>query len=182
MFILQLVLDFILRIYSYQALGEAVRINAPGEVTSLRALEQAIAALNAATPEVSAELLLALTWVESRHDPRAVSRVEGGHRKTGIPAWTTPPANVSGPFFCGPTQTEAGMSWDKCKSFQDATVAYQTTVVELNKWLAFCKKDLSCALSGYNGGVAGTKGNHKYANYILWRAKLIKKSIGLTTT
>lgn len=132
-------------------------------------------ATNVATADMPADILLGMSFVESRHQPNAVSRVEGGKRLTGVPRWTYPPKGVTGPYFCGVTQASAGMSWKKCVELQDLFVAYVTTVEEMEKWLKVCKGNLHCALTGYNAGFPGIKQGTPYAGWVKYRARLLKK-------
>src|SRR2546423_11590848 len=79
------------------------------------AYAHASAAIDAASPRVEAELLLAVALVESRFDPTATSRVEGAARKTGHYPWTAPPRGLDAraSLYCGPPQTFA-RSWRDC--------------------------------------------------------------------
>jgi hypothetical protein len=94
------------------------------------------AASAAATDEVPVELLLGIAFVESRFDPTAVSRVEGGTRRTGRYPPTTPPARLDrhASLFCGPLQTYAA-SWPACVRMRNLDVAYAAGVAELREWL-----------------------------------------------
>lgn len=147
-------------------------------LTKESSYEQARAALESATQEIPAEILLAMAWVESRYSPDAVSRIENGVRVTGIPLWKTPPNNTSS-FFCGVTQVSAGNSWIKCKQFHDVAVSYRTTIIELNLWLSprICNHNLNCALTGYSGGFPAIKVGNHYAATVMWRAGLIKNAL-----
>lgn len=161
-------------------LGQAVLEVSPR--TYLNAKEatiQAQAALEAETPDIPAEVLLGIAWVESRYYPTAVSRIEKDSRVTGIPNWKSPPKGTRS-FFCGVTQINAGNSWKKCREARDVFLAYRTTVKELTAWMSprICGKDLRCALTGYSGGFRALKSKTRlYANYVLRRADLIKKAI-----
>ena len=161
-------------------LSEAVVQTAPRYLTKEAALLHTAAAIEASTPNFSAELLLGLAYVESRYLPGATSRVESGHRKTGIPPWENPPEYVHGPYFCGVTQVMADMSWSKCLQLRDVKLAYKTAAKELTSWLAICKKRkepdlLSCSLLGYGGGgPAIVLGTSTYPNRVIEMAAWIR--------
>lgn len=161
-------------------LGPAVLETAPDTyLTEEEAYVQSLATLEAETSTVSAELLLAMAWTESRYYPTAVSRIENGRRVTGIPRWKSPPKGARN-FFCGVTQISAGNSWRKCKSVQDVFSAYKETIKELEQWMSprVCGRNLRCALTGYSGGFAAIKsGTNNYASFVLNRAKLIKRKM-----
>lgn len=161
-------------------LGSAVLETAPGTyLNSEEAYTQALAATEAATPDIPEEVLLGLAWVESRYYPTAVSRVENGKRVTGIPKWKSPPKGTHS-FFCGVTQISAGDSWEKCRSVQDVYLAYRTAVKELTAWMStkICNRNLRCALAGYDGGFQATKyKTSRYAEYVLQRSNLIKNTM-----
>jgi hypothetical protein len=160
-------------------IADAAFETSPGTyLTKEGSYEQARAALKAATPEISAEVLLGLAWVESRYHAGAVSRVEDGKRVTGVPRWKSPPSGTRS-FFCGVTQVSAGDSWKKCREFQDVHLAYQTAIIELNRWLAprVCNHNLVCALTGYNGGFPAIKVGTRYAATVMWRSRLIKRAL-----
>lgn len=160
-------------------LGPATLAVSPNTyLTEQSAYEQAFAALAAATPELPADILLGMAWVESRYSPDAVSRVEGNARRTGIPLWKSPPKGTRS-FFCGVTQVSAEDSWDRCRKFHDVFEAYRTAVVELKRWLSprICNHDLICALTGYNGGFPAIKVGTRYATIVMWRAQLIRRAL-----
>src|SRR6185436_1125342 len=73
------------------------------------------AAHEAATDQVSAEVLLAMAFIESRFETHTISRIEGKRRVLGRYLSTTPPKklNKRGSMYCGPLQTRA-KSWDDC--------------------------------------------------------------------
>lgn len=159
--------------------GDAIYKVSPGTyLTREGSYEQARAALEASNKEISAEILLAMAFFESRYSINAVSRIENGVRKTGIPVWRIPPVNTRS-FFCGVTQASAGDSWVKCQKFHNVELAYRTTVFELIQWLSprICNHDLRCALTGYNGGFPAIKSGNNYASSIIHRANLIKKAL-----
>lgn len=147
-------------------------------LTKETSYEQARAALEVSTQEIPTEILLAMAWLESRYSTNVVSRLENGIRKTGIPAWKTPPKNTRS-FFCGVTQASAGNSWSKCQKLHNISIAYRTTVFELTKWLSprICNHNLNCALTGYSGGFPAIKFGNHYAATIKYRASMIKKAL-----
>lgn len=160
-------------------LGDAMFSTSPGTyLTREKSYEQAAAAIEAATPEIPAEILLGLAWVESRYSPDAVSRVESEKRMTGIPMWKSPPKGTRS-LFCGVTQVSAGNSWEQCRKFHNVHEAYKTAVLELLQWLSprICNHNLRCALTGYNGGFPAIKAGTRYATTVMWRAGLIRKAL-----
>lgn len=160
-----------------QRLAEATRTQAYNYLTPTTAFVHVVAAKMAETPEVPAELLLGMAYVESRYSAAATSRVCDGQRSTGIPTWTTPPSNVSGPYFCGVTQAEAGYSWEKCLGLRNIFVGYATTAVELGKWLKVCHQSIECSLTGYGGGFpAINAGVSTYPARVLSRAARIRRA------
>ncbi len=168
-------------------LAEATRAKAPRYLTPEAALTHAVAAKMAETPEVPAELLLSMAYSESRYIPEATSRVENGVRTTGIPKWSSPPKNVSGPYFCGITQAIAQMSWKRCTELRNIFVAYRTSAIELRKWVRdpHCRKaddQLRCALLGYGGGYAAIKAQTStYPSRVLGRAHALKRATAPAT-
>lgn len=170
-----------------QRLAEVVRARAPRYLTKDSALLHVAAAKSAETNIVSKELLLSMAYSESRYNPRSVSRVEDGVRKGNIPKWTTPPKNVTGPYFCGVTQVMARMSWKRCVEFQDIFLAYRTAAHELGKWFndPYCRKAderMRCALFGYGGGYPAIKAQTlTYPNRVLGRAKAFERAVAGNT-
>ncbi len=111
----------------------------PGNVPAL--------AVQHATPTISAPLLVAIAYHESRFVSTAVSRVK---RRNGSTA-----------LFCGVTQATARDSAD-CVALQDNTTAIARTVDELQRWSAVCRRlhgvaTMQCALQGYAEGMAGAR-------------------------
>lgn len=131
----------------------------------------AIEAVRVATPEVSAELLTAIAYYESRGDVTAVSRVKR--------------ANGSTALFCGVTQATATSEAD-CVALRDVSTALRRTVDELGKWEAMCVRLHAgnpgaavrfdeCALAGYAEGMAGAKrGSNRDARRKLKSEKSLK--------
>lgn len=104
-------------------------------------------AVHHATPTISAPLLVAIAYHESRFDSTAVSRVK---RKNGSTA-----------LFCGVTQATARDRAD-CDALQDDALAIRRSVEELNAWARICKRlhgriTRECMLQGYAEGMAGAR-------------------------
>ena len=140
-------------------LALAIRLHAA--VPSLApevAYAHASAAVAAASPRVSPELLLAIAYVESRYDPTATSRVEGSTRKTGSYPSTIEPANLAphASLYCGPLQTFAP-SWHDCLALRDLQTAYAAGATELATWLrdVRVRGDITRALAGHGCGNFG---------------------------
>lgn len=136
-------------------------------------------ALAAATPHVSAEILVAVAWLESRYSDAALSRMENNRRVTTAPTATTL-ANSHGPFFCGPLQTAAGYSRKKCAAMR-GLAGWQLGAAEIETWLTFCRGDFRCALSGYGCGVKAARakrcGRADYAARALILAVAVRKKV-----
>lgn len=161
------------------SLGDAVYNTSPGTyLTKEESYIHAVAAVEAATSEIPAEVLLGVAWVESRYSSEAVSRLEGKKRVTGIPSWKSPPKGTRS-FFCGVTQVSAEDSWEKCQEFHNVATAYRVLVLELNRWLSprICNHNLTCALTGFNGGFPALKFRTRYALTVMWRVRLIKEAL-----
>ena len=150
------------------------------------------AATAVATADFPVELLLGIAYVESRYDPRALSRREcettdpaNCTRKTGIWPKATRPPKAQPSWFCGPMQTGGYVPWSECQKMRtDVTYAYRVGEQHLQAWfddkrcarLSFDDR-LTCALAGYNGGngaVAGYK-TSKYARWVLFQRDRITK-------
>jgi hypothetical protein len=160
-----------------QHLGLALRLAATHpQLDTADAIAHAHAAAQAATPEVSAELLLAMAFVESRFDPLGVSRVEGHKRRLGRYPSTEPPKRwrKGTSLYCGPLQTFAA-TWDDCMKQRDLEVAYATAVTELSNWLRDrrVRGDMTRALAGYGCGNRGVRSGkcNRYPGRVLWQAK-----------
>ena len=160
-----------------RAVGLAMRLQAAQpELSFWDAYENASAAVEASTPDVQPELLLAIAFVESRFDVTATSRVEGRKRRTGHYAGTTPPSNLNTKMsmYCGPLQTFAG-SWSECMAMRDPHVAYAAGADELETWLRDkrVRGDITRALAGHgcgNHGVTTGKCN-RYPQRVLWQER-----------
>jgi hypothetical protein len=157
-------------------LGLALRLYAATSLGPAEALLHAQAATAAATEQVSAELLIAVAFVESRFDPHWVSRVENGKRVySKHPALTPPKRLTKGTsLYCGALQTRA-LSWEECLAQRDVRLAYLKGAAELASWLRDrrVRGDVTRALAGYgcgNNGVRTGKCN-RYPGRVLWQAR-----------
>lgn len=141
-----------------ERLGLAMQLHAAMELPMRDAYEHATAAIEAATPHVRPELLLAIAFVESRYDVTSISRVERGVRKGGRYPSRRPPRDLdrTGSLFCGPLQTFA-RSWDACLQMRDLRVAYTAGAQELELWLRDRRVhgDIKRALAGHGCGNHG---------------------------
>jgi hypothetical protein len=160
-----------------QHFGLALRLAATHpQLDTADVLAHARAAAHAATPEVSAELLLGMAYIESRFDPTGVSRIEGKKRRVGRHPSTEPPKRWrrGTSLYCGPLQTFAA-TWDDCLKQRDLDVAYKTAVEELTRWLRDrrVRGDMTRALAGYGCGNRGVKTGkcNRYQGRVLWQAK-----------
>jgi len=154
-------------------------------VTSLspgQAREHVEAAMAVATAQLPADLLLSVAYIESRYDPRALSRnecetadPESCVRKTGVWPRATMPPKAKQSWYCGPMRTGGYVSWAECQRMRtDVAYAYTVGVYEITKWLddrrcARLADDdrLRCALAGYNGGNAAVA-NYQDSKYVRW--------------
>jgi hypothetical protein len=136
-----------------------VRVHAMApDVALADAYDHAAAAVEAATPQVSAELLLAIAYVESHYDRTATSRVEGHRRRTGSYPSTRPPGDLAthASLYCGPLQTFAA-SWDECIALRDLRAAYAAGIAEMEQWLhdKRVRGRVELALAGHGCGNHG---------------------------
>ena len=133
-------------------------------------------------PQLSVELLLGVAYVESRFDPRALSRIEcetddpkSCTRKTGVWPRTTKPPKARPSWYCGPLQSGGYVSWEECQKMRaDVVYGYEAGARELTIWLddKRCKSlpdddRLRCALAGHNAGNAGVA-SYKTLAYVDW--------------
>jgi hypothetical protein len=163
-----------------QHLGLALRLYAaaPMEPEVLMAHIQAAvtAAHEAEHAEVTAEILLAMAFVESRFETATLSRVEHKRRIHGRYASTQPPKNLdkNGSLYCGPLQTRA-RTWDECLDLRKLDVAYRSGARELGNWLRdrYVHGDLTRALAGYGCGYHGVRTGkcNRYPNRVLYQAR-----------
>ncbi|HEV7555944.1 MAG TPA: hypothetical protein VGO00_10835 [Kofleriaceae bacterium] len=139
-------------------------------LTFAAALDDASAAVDAATPAISADLLVSVAFIESRFDPTATSRVEGDRRRTGPYKSRLAPAGLKGSLYCGELQTYAS-NWADCLAMRDRAVGYAVAVIELTHWLhdRRVRGDVARALAGHGCGNTGvTTGRcHAYPSRVL---------------
>ena len=143
------------------------------------ALAHARAAEVAQTPQVSAELLLAMAFVESRFNPFALSHVEGHKRKVSrYRADHAPKRWRKGTsLYCGPLQTFAG-TWQDCMKQRELSVAYAAGAKEITAWLRDrrVRGDITRALAGYGCGNRGVKTGkcNRYQGRVLYQARRLE--------
>lgn len=159
----------------------ALASNVPAD-TAREHVEAAQAA--AIEHDIPVEILLGIAYVESRYDPRALSRKEcetadpeSCVRKTGVWPKATKPPKAKPSWFCGPMQTGGYVTWDECQKMRtDVAYAYGVGAEHLRAWLddKRCAKlgdddRLHCALAGYNGGnqALATFKTSRYANWVI---------------
>ena len=165
-----------------QHLGVALRLAATHPQLDVEdAFAHARAATHAATPKVSAELLLAVAFVESRFDPLALSRIEGKHRRGGHYPSDVPPKRLrrGSSLYCGPLQTFAA-NWDDCLAQRDLALGYTNGAKEITRWLhdRRVRGDMTRALAGYGCGNRGVRTGkcNRYPGRVLWQAKRLVKA------
>lgn len=163
-----------------QHLGLALRLAATHpQLEPAEALAHADAATRAATPEVSAELLLAVAYVESRFNPFALSHIEGTQRRIGWHRSDQPPPRLrrGTSMYCGPLQTFA-LRWRDCVAARELSVGYANGAREITAWLKDrrVKGDMTRALAGYGCGNKGVKTGkcNRYPGRVLWQAKRLE--------
>lgn len=146
-----------------EALTQATYAAAPSDLTLESAREHVLAAIAAERPYVSAEILLALAYVESHY--KANARSKGGR-------------------YCGVVQATVGKGPGKsgltCKQLWNLEAGYDAGARHLVEWLKQCHKvptkaRLRCSLRGY-GGVA-VNGSVEYPDQILCQVKAIKRQL-----
>ncbi len=162
-----------------QHLALAVRLSAatPIPIDPEVAMAHVQAASMASTDLVSAELLLAMAFIESRFESHTLSRIEGKRRVHGRYTSTKPPKrlNKRGSMYCGPLQTRA-RTWDDCLAQRTSLVlAYSAGARELTNWIRdrHVGGDLTRALAGYGCGYHGVRTGkcNRYPNRVLWQAR-----------
>ena len=150
-------------------LGLFVHVHSGAVTGTLPPDDQIWAAIAVETPELPAELLLAVAAVESDYNPTWVSRIEDGERKIG--RWRSDQPVGEGPRCCGVMQTRAGNSWKKCVAQRDVMVGYQVGATELAAWLDRTS-DVRKALAGHGCGNGGlSSGCGTYPARVLARAR-----------
>jgi hypothetical protein len=150
------------------------------------ALAHARAAQIAKTPELSAELLLAMAYVESRFNVFALSHVEGQKRKISRHRSDEAPRRwrKGTSLFCGPLQTYAA-TWSDCMKQRELGLAYVTGAKEMSAWLRDrrVRGDITRALAGYGCGNRGVKTGkcNRYQGRVLYQARRleVKKPIAV---
>lgn len=160
-----------------QHLELALRLNVATPLEPETAVAHVQAAHAAATDQVSAEILLAMAFIESRFETATVSRIEGDKRVHGRYPSTKPPTNLNkrGSIFCGPLQTRV-KDWDDCLAHRsDLSLAYRAGARELTNWLRdrHVNGDITRALAGYGCGYHGVRTGkcNRYPNRVLWQAR-----------
>ena len=160
-----------------QHLALAMRLSATAALDPQVALAHVQAAVAASTDQVSAELLLAMAFIESRFETHTISRIEGKRRVHGRYTATTPPTqlNKNGSMYCGPLQTRA-MTWADCLAQRtDLVLAYGAGARELTTWLRdrHVRGDVTLALAGYGCGYHGVRTGkcNRYPDRVLWQAR-----------
>jgi hypothetical protein len=160
-----------------QHLGLALRLaSTHPQLPAEDALAHARAATIAATPQISAELLLAMAFVESRFNPVALSHVEGTKRRVTRHPSTEPPRRWrrGTSLYCGPLQTYAG-TWDDCLKARELDVGYGNGAKEIASWLRDrrVRGDITRALAGYGCGNRGVKTGkcNRYPGRVLYQAR-----------
>lgn len=163
-----------------QHLGLALRLTATHpQLSAEDALAHARAATVAATPQVSAELLLAMAFVESRFNPVALSHIEGQQRRVTRHPSLKPPARWrrGTSLYCGPLQTFA-LTWKDCLAQRELQVGYNAGAREIESWLRDrrVRGDMTRALAGYGCGNRGVKTGkcNRYPGRVLWQAKRLE--------
>ncbi len=135
-------------------------------------------------------LFLGIAYIESNYDELSLSRIEchdlSCKRVTGhLPASEVVPPTAAPSWFCGPMQTGGRVPWADCERMrEDVAYGYATGAQELIGWFNYqtCANlphtdRLTCALAGYNGGLAGADRwhHHKYPGNVLWAAGRIQQ-------
>ena len=158
-------------------LALAIRLYAGTTLGPLEAAQHVQAASAAATDDVGADLLLGVAFVESRFDPRWVSRVEGGKRVYGLVLTDTPPRRLDKrkSLYCGPLQTHAP-TWEHClQQRDDLHVAYRASASELTSWLRDrrVRGAIPRARAGYGCGNHGVRTGkcNRYPGRVLYQAR-----------
>lgn len=122
------------------------------ELAPVHAAELAAVALDVATAEVPADLVIAIARVESHFDRYSVSRGTPAGRRTGH--WTSrhPGRGWTGPYFCGLVQARAA-TWRRCLELQDLHTGLAAGVGELQRWHRYAHGDVRRMLAGHGCGM-----------------------------
>lgn len=153
------------------------------------AVEHALAAVAAETPDFPAELLVAVARRESGFDSASVSRRIGPvgiRRTTGAWRSTARPRGATGNFYCGATQATA-QTWAECLRLRDVRAAYASTAAELAEWQRRTRS-ATVTLGAYNGGnKCLARGKcRKYPATVLAHLRVLERAIakqqGVPTT
>ena len=172
-------------------LTAALILFAPQYLTPATAKANAEAAQEAAgATGLTATLLLAVTYAETRYEPLSLSRVQCSRGKfrrvTGVWTGTDAPPGSRGPYFCGPLQSEDTMDWQTCQRVRvDLADGYLDGAREILEWelAAPCRrldadKRLECGLAGFNAGWRGARaGTNSYARVVLRTAECLRRAL-----
>lgn len=149
------------------ALAAAARELAPRDLpTAAIALEHARAAVAAERSGISAEVLLAVAYVETHYTAGAQSAHGRGR-------------------YCGVLQATRDRDGWTCAELKDLETGYEAGAMSLERWSQVCRKwragdrRLRCALAGY-GGIY-VNGSRDYPGRVMRRAKQIRKRAGSGT-
>lgn len=135
------------------AVGVHHAYGVPGPV----ALEHAVGAVLAQTPQLPAELLLAVTRIESNFVPTAVSRVRGKR-------------------FCGPIQAMT-RSRARCRELADVLTGYRVGVDEIHQHWLSRTRNVGRALAGHGCGNAGlVTGCKRYWARVQYRRRQLRRA------
>lgn len=135
------------------------------------------AAIAGAEHGIDPALLIAMAYVESRFEPAATSRVEGGRRVTGESSAVGPVGK--GPRFCGVLQAQAGHDWPRCLELRGVFAGYGAGAAELRAWLRMAGGDMRTALNGHGCGVVALDGNgcNGYGDRVLSWARRLRQAV-----
>jgi hypothetical protein len=146
------------------ALIAALLAVAPSYLDDASAYENARAASLAAKEYgVDVTVVLAIGYIESRYDGRALSRREcvGDTCKRVTGRWdgVDPPPGAKPAWYCGVMQVGGDVPWERCQLLRtDLTENYRDGAKHLRRWMRdpSCRNHadgdrLRCALQGYSG-------------------------------
>lgn len=106
------------------------------------ARELTLHAIAVETDAISAELLIGMSWIESKHQPNKISRARGG-------------------WFCGLVQANA-KGPRACSMFQDPRTGLEVGVIELESWLRLARGNVRRMLAGHGCGYATAEDGRRY--------------------